>query len=93
LFYLQNCVGWGKFVSSSSGQTYEGYWKDGVKVSGQFILYKVVIAQILCRRQDGPGTMFLAHGDSFSGKWKDGLLDGPVAFKFGEGSLWNDGDY
>jgi len=24
--------GWGKFFSNATGYTYEGYWKDGLKV-------------------------------------------------------------
>jgi len=30
---LSYCAGWGKFTSSETGSVYEGFWKDGVKVS------------------------------------------------------------
>lgn len=26
-------IGWGKFFSNATGHTYEGYWKNGLKVS------------------------------------------------------------
>ena len=37
--------------------------------------------------------MFLPNGDSFFGEWKDGRLDCPVNFAFGEKSRWNDPEF
>jgi hypothetical protein len=37
--------------------------------------------------------MFLANGDSFTGEWRRGLINGPVVYKFAEKSPWNDPEY
>lgn len=37
--------------------------------------------------------MFLSTGDTFSGVWQRGLINGPVIFKFNEKSAWNDPEY
>ncbi len=37
--------------------------------------------------------MLLPNGDSFQGKWHEGLLDGAVVYKFADNSPWNDPDY
>lgn len=43
--------------------------------------------------QEGSGVMFLSTGDSFSGEWRRGLINGPVVFKFHDQSAWNDPEY
>ena len=43
--------------------------------------------------QDGSGTLVQGSGDSFSGEWRRGLINGPVVFKFGDKSPWNDPEY
>ena len=45
------------------------------------------------RVQDGSGTLVQGSGDSFSGEWRRGLINGPVVFKFGDKSPWNDPEY
>lgn len=37
--------------------------------------------------------MYLANGDSFTGQWRQGVLDGPVMFKFADNSPWNEAEY
>lgn len=37
--------------------------------------------------------MFLPVGDSFSGKWRHGVIDGPVVYKFADKSPWNESEY
>lgn len=40
----------------------------------------------------GTGKMKLSDG-VIEGQWRFGVLDGPVLFKFSEGSPWNDPEY
>ena len=35
----------------------------------------------------------MANGDTFSGKWKQGKIDGLVAYRHNEKSSWADPDY
>lgn len=44
-------------------------------------------------KKSGSGTLFLPNGDCFSGEWMEGVLDGPVSYKFAERSPWNDPEY
>lgn len=41
----------------------------------------------------GPGTLFMPLGSVIEGSWRLGAVDGPVTFKFGESSPWNDPQY
>ena len=43
-------------------------------------------------RRHGTGSIFLTNGDSFTGAWKEGKMDGPVAYKFAEDSPWANPD-
>jgi len=43
--------------------------------------------------KDGSGTIVLASGDSFTGEWRRGLINGPVVYSFHEKSPWNDPEY
>lgn len=85
--------GWGKFSSNETGSAYEGYWKDGLKVTTITIAMHYTIIICASTAQDGSGTLYLSNGDSFTGTWKQGLVDGPVTFKFSEKSPWNDPEY
>jgi len=33
IIVIMMTIGWGKFMSNETGIYYEGYWKDGLKVS------------------------------------------------------------
>jgi hypothetical protein len=44
-------------------------------------------------RKDGSGTLHLSNGDQLKGKWRQGVIDGPVEFLFKESSPWNEPDY
>ena len=89
---LSYCAGWGKFTSSETGSVYEGFWKDGVKVSAPPHLRCADLTRPT-PLQDGTGTMFLSNGDSFSGSWEQGVIKGAVVYKFGDKSPWNDPEY
>ena len=42
----------------------------------------------------GAGHMaFLTTGDSMTGTWRDGVIDGPVTYVFAHNSPWNDKEY
>jgi MORN repeat len=43
--------------------------------------------------KDGVGTLYFPNGDTLSGRWAEGVIDGPVEYKFHEGSPWNDPEY
>ena len=43
-------------------------------------------------RRHGNGSIFLTNGDSFTGMWKEGKMDGPVVYKFADDSVWSNPD-
>jgi hypothetical protein len=39
--------GWGKFFSNSTGHTYEGYWKNGLKVIFSTFLFLFLLINLI----------------------------------------------
>ena len=67
-----------------------GYGKFTSVANGQSVVYEGFWKD---GAKHGTGKMTLAHHDTIEGKWSFGVLDGPVLFKFSEGSPWNDPEY
>ena len=43
--------------------------------------------------KEGSGTIYLSNNDSFTGRWRQGKIDGAVVYKFSDKSPWCDPEY
>jgi hypothetical protein len=66
-----------------------------VFASSLAFFFSIIIEFLMMKvnNKEGSGTMKLSNGDSFQGSWRQGLLDGPVVYKFADNSPWNDPEY
>lgn len=81
----------------SNGDEYQGFWSNDQRHGrGRFVscetgaIYEGEYAE---GNRHGVGTLYFASGDSITGRWKKGVIDGPVEYHFAKGSPWLDPDY
>jgi hypothetical protein len=84
-------------LAYNNGSFYEGEWEnDQRNGQGKFISNEDGIVYVGSWRdglKDGLGSLSFPTGDVLSGRWCEGLIDGPVEYEFNKNSPWLDPEY
>ncbi len=72
--------GWGVYITSNESVTYSGAWSNGIN-SGSFGTYPGT-GKILGNCINGFGVFIFDNGNSYTGDWREGKLEGKGLFVF-----------